>query len=213
MSNKIGGILERLAAVEQELEAALTQELEEKQKDFRYRIDKKKILFEKEMEEVNRSMRQGVVAFLASTPIMSLLVAPVIYSLYIPLFLLDLWIGLYQAVCFRAYGIPRVQRSDYIVLDRGGLAYLNVIEQFNCNYCGYANGLVGYAREVASRTEQYFCPIKHARKILGTHDRYRNFFDFGDGERYRQELERLREELKKGPSEGTETNAKTSATP
>ena len=196
--------MEKLAQIEQELEAALASEVKEKQKDFRYRIDRKKILFEEEMKRVNKEMRQGVVAFLISTPIMSLLVAPVIYSLYIPLALLDLWITLYQAVCFRAYGIPRVRRSDFIVLDRGGVPYLNFIEQFNCNYCGYANGLVAYAREVASRTEQYFCPIKHARKILGTHDRYRNFFDFGDGEHYRKELDRLREELRKNGKAGFE---------
>lgn len=204
MDKNISGLIERLAQIEQELEAALASEVKEKQKDFRYRIDRKKILFEEEMKRVNKEMRQGVVAFLISTPIMSLLVAPVIYSLYIPLGLLDLWISLYQAVCFRAYGIPRVRRSDFIVLDRGGLPYLNFIEQFNCNYCGYANGLVAYAREVASRTEQYFCPIKHARKILGTHDRYRNFFDFGDGKRYQKELDRLREELRKNVKVGLE---------
>ncbi len=204
MDKNISGLMEKLAQIEQELEAALASEVKEKQKDFRYRIDRKKILFEEEMKRVNKEMRQGVVAFLISTPIMSLLVAPVIYSLYIPLALLDLWITLYQAVCFRAYGIPRVRRSDFIVLDRGGLPYLNFIEQFNCNYCGYANGLVAYAREVASRTEQYFCPIKHARKILGTHDRYRNFFDFGDGEHYRKELDRLREELRKNGKAGFE---------
>ena len=191
--------MEKLAQAEQELEAALASELKSRQKDFQYRIEEKKVLFEENMERVNRQIRQGIVSFLVSTPITSLLVAPVIYSLYIPLALLDLWIMLYQAVCFKAYGIPRVRRSDFIVLDRGGLPYLNFIEQFNCNYCGYANGLVAYAREVASRTEQYFCPIKHARKILGTHDRYRYFFDFGDGERYRKELERLREELRKNP--------------
>ena len=197
MDKKIGGLLERLAEVERGLEKALGEEIEKKQKDFRYKIERKKILFEEEMERVNRGIRQGVVAFLLTTPLKSLLVAPVIYSLYLPLFLLDAWIGLYQAACFRAYGIPGVRRADYIVLDRGGLNYLNFIEQFNCNYCGYANGLIAYAREVAARTEQYFCPIKHARKILGTHDRYRRFFDFGDGEAYRRELDRLREELRK----------------
>ena len=201
MNTHISGLMEKLARIEQELEAALASEIKDKQRDFQYRIEKKKVLFEEDVKRVNRQIRQGIVAFLISTPITSLLVAPVIYSLYIPLALLDLWITLYQAVCFRAYNIPRVRRSDFIVLDRGGLPYLNFIEQFNCNYCGYANGLMAYAREVASRTEQYFCPIKHARKIMGTHDRYRAFFDFGDGERYRNELERLREEVRKDPKE------------
>ena len=204
MNAHISGLMEKLARIEQEPEAALASEVKDKQRDFQYRIEKKKVLFEENVKRVNRQIRQGIVSFLISTPITSLLVAPVIYSLYIPLALLDLWITLYQAVCFRAYNIPRVRRSDFIVLDRGGLPYLNFIEQFNCNYCGYANGLMAYAREVASRTEQYFCPIKHARKILGTHDRYRDFFDFGDGERYRNELERLREEVRKNPKEAGE---------
>jgi hypothetical protein len=45
---------------------------------------------------------------------------------------------------------------------------------------------------VAARTEQYWCPIKHARRLKGAHARYPRFFDFGDAEAYRQGLERLR---------------------
>jgi hypothetical protein len=33
----------------------------------------------------------------------------------------------------------------------------------------YANGVFAYVREVGSRTEQYWCPIKHARRVLGVH--------------------------------------------
>jgi hypothetical protein len=45
---------------------------------------------------------------------------------------------------------------------------------------------------VAARTEQYWCPIKHARRIQAAHDRYPKFFDHGDAEAYRQGLARLR---------------------
>jgi hypothetical protein len=38
--------------------------------------------------------------------------------------------------------------------------------------------------ENVARTEQYFCPIKHARKVLGTHRRYANFLDYGDADDY-----------------------------
>jgi hypothetical protein len=34
---------------------------------------------------------------------------------------------------------------------------------------------MGYMAEILARTEQYFCPIKHARKSLGTHSRYKRF--------------------------------------
>jgi hypothetical protein len=46
-----------------------------------------------------------------------------------------------------------------ISFDRRKLAYLNAIEKLNCDY---ANGILTYAREIASRTEQFWCPIKHA---------------------------------------------------
>lgn len=197
MNLKISGILKKIAELEHELEIALVTEVEEKQKAFRYRVEKEKVTFEEEIRGIQRKMRKNVLTFLAETPLTSLLVAPIIYSLYIPLVFLDLWLWAYQASCFKAYGIPRVKRSEYVVLDRGGLQYLNWIEQLNCNYCGYANGLMAYAREVASKTEQYFCPIKHARKVLGVHGRYRRFFDFGDAESYQKELERLRNELRK----------------
>jgi len=56
----------------------------------------------------------------------------------------------------------------------------------------YANGLLAYATEIAARTEQYFCPIKHARKILGVHDRYARFLGYGDAADFHARLEEFR---------------------
>jgi len=75
------------------------------------------------------------------------------------------------------------------------LPYLNVIEKFNCFYCSYANGLASYVREIGARTEQYWCPIKHARRIRDAHTHYNRFFAFGDAESFARGLERLRKEL------------------
>ncbi|MFT4580172.1 MAG: hypothetical protein ACI9UO_003027 [Nitrospinales bacterium] len=82
---------------------------------------------------------------------------------------LDLVMSIYQRICFPVYGIPKVRRGDYIVIDRQYLSYLNITEQLNCIYCGYFNGVMGYTREIAGQTEQYWCPIKHARKIKALH--------------------------------------------
>jgi hypothetical protein len=46
--------------------------------------------------------------------------------------------------------------------------------------------------EIVARTEQYFCPIKHARKILGTHAHYAKFLDYGDATDYEMRLEEFR---------------------
>ena len=118
-----------------------------------------------------------------------------IYAVAVPLLLLDLFMSVYQAVCFRIYGIERVSRREHFSFDRAKLGYLNVLEKFNCVYCSYANGLISYAREIASRTEQYWCPIKHARLLRGAHGRYPHFIEYGDAERYRRELDVLRKQL------------------
>lgn len=122
--------------------------------------------------------------------------APVIYSLVVPLALLDVWTSVYQAASFGLYGIERVRRADYFDFDRGRLPYLNAFERFNCDYCAYANGVLAYAREVAARTEQYFCPIKHARRRLNAHGRYGRFLDFGDAGAFREASPRLRDGLR-----------------
>jgi hypothetical protein len=98
----------------------------------------------------------------------------------------------YSGLRLTVYGIPKVKRSDYIRLDRRHLAYLNWAEKFNCEYCGYANGVLACATEIAARTEQYWCPIKHALRMKSMHSRYRHFFEYGDAEHYRQHIEEVR---------------------
>ncbi len=129
---------------------------------------------------------------------LSLLTAPLIYSLLLPIALLDLWATLFQQVCFRVYGVPRVRRADYLRLDRHRLPYLDAVGRLNCVYCGYSNGVIAYAREIAARTEQYWCPIKHGDAPAGVHDRYESFADFGDAAGYEARAERLREALRTG---------------
>jgi len=107
----------------------------------------------------------------------------------------DLFVTVYQWVCFPVYGIPRVKRKSHFVYDRTHLAYLNVLEKINCAYCSYGNGLMSYAREVVGRTEQYWCPIKHARKVMQAHPHYMGFLDYGDAQGYQRELENIRAKL------------------
>jgi len=198
MGTKAVGIIARIAELERELEKELTDDLTEQRRRFGYKIETGRVAFECEMCALHAKLRTGWLQFLAEAPLRSLLVAPVIYSLALPLLLLDAWLWVYQAVCFPVYGIDKVQRSRYIFFDRGHLAYLNWIEGFNCDYCGYANGLIAFAREVSSRTEQYFCPIKHAQRCAGRHARYANFSEFGDGDEYRKHWKKLRGELRPG---------------
>jgi len=139
--------------------------------------------------------KQSPLRFLIDSRPISLLVVPAVYSVALPLALLDLWTTAFQWTFFPLVGISRVRRRDYFAIDRHRLGYLNAIEKAHCMYCSYANGLIAYVREIAARTEQYACPIKHGRPIAAPHDRYRLFADYGDADGYRRELEGLRRSL------------------
>lgn len=188
MNARIDELMARIRDLQVELEA----DLQQKRAQFRYRLVDHRARFEHEVLELHRRLRRSSLRALLDAPLLFVLSAPLIYAAVFPLLLLDLTVSLYQAICFRIYGIPRVPRSDHFIYDRGLLPYLNAIERLNCFYCSYANGLMAYAREIIARTEQYWCPIKHARQRAAAHDRYPGFFDYGDAERYRAELERLR---------------------
>lgn len=181
----------------------LQEEIEEQYRQAREDLDRKRRELAGEFLRQQKRYKIGLLRFLAKSPLPVLLTAPVIYLGWIPFLLMDAFVSLYQAICFPVYRIPKVRRRDYIVFDREGLPYLNLIEKFNCFYCSYGNGVAAYTREVAARTEQYWCPIKHARRIHGAHDRYPQFFDHGDGEAFRQGIERLRRQYRNGRPHGT----------
>jgi len=178
------------------LQAELDREIERRRKALGVSIHDRLVRFEQGIALEHRRLRTGAATLLARSSFMNNVSAPVIYSLIVPLLLLDAWIRVYQAICFRVYRIPPVRRGDYIVFDRGQLSYLNWIEALNCAYCAYANGLIGYVREVASRTEQYWCPIKHALRVSDPHRRYYEFLEYGDAEGYRHRLAAFRQSLR-----------------
>lgn len=68
---------------------------------------------------------------------------------------MDVIVSIFQFICLRIYGIPKVNRADYDVMDRQKLEYPNGLEKLNCAYCGYFKGLIAYVQEIAARTEQY----------------------------------------------------------
>jgi hypothetical protein len=173
---------------------ALQNELEEEYRKARDDWAQKKADLADEFLRQQRRYKTGLFRFLARSRLLVVLTAPVIYAGWIPFLLMDLFVTLYQAFCFPVYRIPKVRRADYLIFDREDLPYLNLIEKFNCFYCSYGNGVAAYTREVAARTEQYWCPIKHARRVKTAHDRYPSFFDHGDAEAFKQGLNRLRQQ-------------------
>jgi hypothetical protein len=151
MNQAIADLILNIRSMEEELEVQLALA----RADLHLRIEGGKIEFEQSVLRRHREMKAHLLRYVLGARPLIALTAPLIYSLIIPLALLDLFITVYQAACFPVYGIPRVRRKDYLIFDRRYLAYLNALEKLNCAYCSYANGLIGYVREIASRTEQY----------------------------------------------------------
>ena len=170
----------------------LQDQLEEEYRQTREDWAMKKAELAEEFARQQRRYKTGLFRFLIRSRLLVILSAPVIYAGWIPFLLMDLFVTIYQSLCFPIYRIPKVNRAEYLVFDREDLPYLNLIEKFNCFYCSYGNGVAAYTREVAARTEQYWCPIKHARRVRAAHQHYPKFFDHGDAEAYQQGLNRLR---------------------
>ena len=177
-----------MSSIEEDLRVAL----HEQEASALYRIKGKRVEFEESIRQAHLRLKSGFFHWLVTYRPQNLITGPVIYAMIVPLAILDFFISLYQAICFPIYGIARVSRADYFVYDRQQLEYLNFIEKFHCTYCAYANGLIAYASEIVGRTEEYFCPIKHARKILGSHAHYARFLEYGDAADYEARLERFR---------------------
>lgn len=191
MDERIEQLVENIKGLEDELRTLL---YEQQSKLFKA-TENGKVEFERAVKDAHRQLKVGLFHWLRTSELKHILSIPFIYGFIIPVVIFDIGVTVYQAVCFRLYGINRVERSRYIVIDRHRLAYLNIVEKLNCLYCEYVNGLIAYAREVASRTEQYWCPIKHARKMVDTHQRYSDFLDYGDAELYQERSEKARKTL------------------
>lgn len=196
---------QRLIEEIKRLERELREELQKKQAEFYYQIRGKRVQFEERIRRYHRSLATSSLLYVWRARFLHILTAPVIWACLLPALAMDLVVSLYQAICFPVYGIPRVVRSDYIVLDRHRLGYLNAIQKLNCLYCGYFGGVVAYTQEVAARTEQYWCPIKHARPQRSLHSRYHKFLDYGDADQVpvrwtnlRKDFDDLNEAGKKG---------------
>jgi len=187
MSKRAEDLLESIRTMEKELKEEI-----KRIKIETYEIRDRSINFKDEVRAHHKSQLVRVFTYLRHARLRNIATAPMIWLCIFPALFMDLVVTLYQLTCFPVYGIPKVRRGDYIVMDRRYLGYLNIIEKANCLFCGYFNGLVGYVAEVGGRTEQYWCPIKHASRVKSQHSRYGRFTEFGDSDQFRANFNTIR---------------------
>ena len=197
MNERIRLLLDQMAA----LDADLRKAVQEQETTLLYQIKGKRVEFEESIRQTHRQLKSGFFHWLVTYRPQNLITGPIIYSMIFPMVFLDLCVSFYQATCFPIYGVVKVRRADYFVYDRQHLEYLNFIEKFHCTYCAYGNGLMAYVSEIVGRTEAYFCPVKHARKVIGSHAHYARFLAYGEAEDYEAKLEEFRVGLGKHPQD------------
>ena len=188
MSDRLETLMGQIRALERELIA----EVRKKEAAFAYEVRERKVRFTEEARRRHLKLRLGVMHYVRNSRFLVLATSPLIWICAVPIALADVIGTIYQGVCFPIYGIPKVRRGDYLVFDRHHLPYLNFFERVNCEYCAYVNGILAYFTEIAARTEQHWCPIKHARCVKCAHSRYKLFLDFGDAANYRAHVEEIR---------------------
>jgi len=191
MSDKIREMIEEI----EDMKKKLGEEIAQHEKHISYEIQNGYVRFEKEVLDKQKENMKNLLSWFREIPPLHLLTSPIIYGMVIPAILFDMILFLYQQIIFRIYKFEFVKRSDYVVFDRQYLGYLNPIEKINCMFCSYFNGLMHYASAIASRTELYFCPIKHAKKIAYQHEYYDEFLIYGDEDEYQKKLKELRKKF------------------
>lgn len=192
MDENIELLIGKLRNIEDQIE----KQFEQRKANLEFEEENGKIFITEEIKSKHKKLKTGLVDYIRSANPVQIICAPFLYGLIVPLIFLDLSVSLYQQVCFRFWGLPLTDRANYIIFDHHHLGYINGIQKLNCMYCSYANGVIGLAREIAGKTEQYWCPIKHASRMLGAHDRYRIFLEYGDAEGFKRKSEEYRRRLK-----------------
>ncbi len=189
MSEKIEHLVEEIA----QLKAQLKDEIAKQESDIAYEIRRGRIHFSEATVREQKERITHFFQYLKEAPLLHILSAPIVYMMILPAIFLDVLLFIYVKTIFPIYKFPIIKRGDYIVFDRQYLGYLNFIEKLNCVYCSYFNGLMNYTVAVAARSELYFCPIKHAKKIAYQHEHYQDFLSYADAKSYHDDLQKCQQ--------------------
>ena len=110
--NKIQDIIEDIKKLEKEL----LLEIQKKEEEFFYKIKGKKVYFEPETKEIHKKLATKIYNYVLNASVLNILTAPLIWFCILPAIFMDGVVSVYQFICFKVYGIPRVKRNDFIVL-------------------------------------------------------------------------------------------------
>lgn len=115
---------------------------------------------------------------------------PIIIMVFVPILFLDIWVEIYHRTCFWLYGLPYINRSTYIKIDRQKLKYLNPLQKIWCMYCWYANWFAAFFVAIAAATEKYRCWIMHASSNdFHQPKHHKDFVAYGDKKAWKEKYD------------------------
>ena len=97
-----------------QLEDELFEEFKKKEEKFFYRIENEKAKFQERVINEGRSKIISSIQYLSSFPLGVILTIPFIWAMIIPIVMTDIFVSIYQAICFPIYKIPKVKRKEYV---------------------------------------------------------------------------------------------------
>jgi hypothetical protein len=154
-----------------------------------------KIWFSEEIKKEHRRLKTSLFRYAVYSRVLAILTAPFIYACILPFVLLDLFVSMYQWVCFPVYGVPKARLRDYMAIDRNKLRYLNALEGLIvCTAHMQTDCLPTLWK---SQDGAALVPNRaRARRIQQAHDRYSHFLPFGDAAAYRERIDKVRNDFK-----------------
>ena len=83
-----------------ELEQNLAVEMHKQRDELLYEFNKGRVVFNREIKERNQALKIGIGKYLMNARWLVILTAPIIYSLILPFVVLDIFVTIYQTICF-----------------------------------------------------------------------------------------------------------------
>ncbi len=103
MNEKIRQLLDQMSALEDDLR----RELQAQEASALYQIKGKRVEFEAAVRQAHRKLKTNFFRWLVTYRPQNLITGPIIYSMIVPMLVLDVCVSFYQATCFRFTASPR----------------------------------------------------------------------------------------------------------
>ena len=100
MNPSIEALQNRIRLLEDQIESEVQRRRESLHADF----ENTRIRFEREVIAAQKRFKAGLLSYVWHSSLLTILTAPIIYAGIVPLLLMDLFVTVYQAVCFPVYG-------------------------------------------------------------------------------------------------------------